>query len=209
MPGTERTRFCASCDLDVHDTSRFTRDEVEALFRKRREGDRLCIRLHVRESDGAVLLADGAVLPSRALTRKRGMATAALTMAAAAAGASSLAACASPPHPAAPSVELEIAAPPAAQQIGAGSGAVASASPVAATPAPVAPPPLAQSAPSSEPPMMLEPPSVPAPFPVTTPPVTAASKPTAKKIIAPRTAPHPLPPKNSSKRVLIIDGDAW
>jgi hypothetical protein len=84
MPGDERTRFCGSCQRDVHDVSRLTRDQVETLLRAH-DGARLCVRLRVRRTDGAILLADGHAHPSRQLATRSRMgalaisATAALT----------------------------------------------------------------------------------------------------------------------------------
>ncbi len=201
MPGTERVRYCTSCELDVHDTSTFTRDEVEALLRSRREGTRLCVRLHVRQSDGAVLLADGAVLPAKALTKKRRLASAVVTMAAAAVGTSAIAGCGSPPHPSAPSVEVEIPAQPAALAAAPAGGAPA---------APIAVASSSSIAVASAPPPMVDEPAPPAPptlAPVPSPPT--ATKTSRKAIAPPKTTTHPASKKNPRHGVVIIDGDMW
>jgi hypothetical protein len=51
MIGTDRVRFCEHCNLSVHDVSRMTRREAEALVRASR--GRLCMR-YVRGADGRV-----------------------------------------------------------------------------------------------------------------------------------------------------------
>jgi hypothetical protein len=56
-----RDRHCARCDLTVHDVSSMTRAEVETLLEARERGERVCLHLVVRESDRAVLVADGYV----------------------------------------------------------------------------------------------------------------------------------------------------
>lgn len=202
MPGSERIRYCASCELDVHDTSTFTRDEVEALLRSRREGARLCVRLHVRQSDGAVLLADGAVLPAKALTKKRRLASAVVTMAAAAVGSSAIAGCGSPLHPAAPTVEVEIPAQPTAPQTAPAGGAPATQ--IAVAPAP--PPTIDEPAVSAEP-LQREAPAQPMTLtPVPSPPT--ATK-TTRKAIPPKTTTRPSPAKKPRPGVVIIDGDMW
>lgn len=153
MAGGDRSRFCASCKHDVHDVSTLTREEVEALLRSRKGGEHLCLHLHVRRSDGAVLLADGYALPAANLVRRK-LADALVTMSAAALGAASLTACASPPVAQAPSAEVAVA------------------------PSPPAPSPPAPSPPSPSPPS----PSPPAPSApearLVAPPPTAQAKPT-------------------------------
>ncbi len=56
-----RERHCASCDRDVHDASAFTRKELEDLIDRGEKKGTLCLHLHLRKSDGAILLADGHV----------------------------------------------------------------------------------------------------------------------------------------------------
>ena len=169
-------RFCESCELDVHDVSLLTRDEAEALLRGRDEGKRACVRIHVRRSDGAILLADGHAHPAPRSTRHK-MASSVATLSIAALGA---AACASPPTPLAPTTELEIpvATTPAAPL-------------VTATPEPT---PAPQRAPAAV--AQIEPPpSAPAPAPTaaqagkkaSAPPKAIAAKPSAR----PKRAPNP------------------
>ncbi|MBL9141376.1 MAG: hypothetical protein JNK53_05865 [Phycisphaerae bacterium] len=55
MAGDHRVRRCGACNLGVHNISRFTRAEVQALI-ERTEG-RFCARLY-RRADGTVLTAD-------------------------------------------------------------------------------------------------------------------------------------------------------
>jgi len=62
-----RDRHCARCDLTVHDVASMTRAEVEDLLEARERGERVCLHLHVRRSDGAVLVADGHVTRAHAL----------------------------------------------------------------------------------------------------------------------------------------------
>ena len=57
--GREVARHCAQCDRDVHEVARLTRREAEILARRRTHDARVCLRVHVRKRDGAVLLADG------------------------------------------------------------------------------------------------------------------------------------------------------
>src|SRR4051812_49007078 len=55
LRGTDRVRFCSHCDLSVHDASRMTRREIEALVRA--SNGRLCMRI-VRDPLGRVRTAD-------------------------------------------------------------------------------------------------------------------------------------------------------
>ena len=55
MHGDERTRFCATCENDVHDLSQMTREEAEALL-SRAEG-KVCVRFY-RRADGTVSTLD-------------------------------------------------------------------------------------------------------------------------------------------------------
>ena len=59
MIGTDRMRFCEHCNLSVHDVSRMTRREAEALVRASR--GRLCMR-YVRGADGRVETLDAPAL---------------------------------------------------------------------------------------------------------------------------------------------------
>jgi hypothetical protein len=56
MAGDDRTRHCATCDLDVHDLSALSRTDAEAFIRGR-AGQRTCIQLW-RRADGRVLTSD-------------------------------------------------------------------------------------------------------------------------------------------------------
>ncbi len=151
----EERRFCTACERHVHDASKLTRREVEALLAARAAGERICFHLHVRRTDGAILLADGHAVPPRA--RVAGLA--------AIAAAATLAACASPQQtpPSSPHEVVEIPSqpPPVA--------------PAPVAPAPVAePPPIAvaepEPAPVEEPPLAALPPSDPPPKPSATKP---------------------------------------
>lgn len=55
MRGDERSRFCGTCENDVHNLSAMTREEAEALL-SQRDG-RLCVRFY-RRADGTVVTAD-------------------------------------------------------------------------------------------------------------------------------------------------------
>ncbi len=56
-----RSRHCASCEHEVHDISAMTRADVETLLA--RSTARICGRFRTR-GDGAVVVADGHVLPA-------------------------------------------------------------------------------------------------------------------------------------------------
>ncbi len=127
---SEEGYYCQSCEKVVHDLSRLTFDEAEALFRSaRRHGARVCAQMLVRKADGAILLADGYASPPSA---KRRLPLAAHSMAAA--GAVMLAACANTPQPI-PELPMASSAAPVSQP---------SPSPIEPIPAPVAaaPPPV-------------------------------------------------------------------
>src|SRR4051812_39725038 len=70
MSGSDRVRFCATCQQHVHNVSKLTRDEAEALLRRRDAGEGVCLHLHVRRSDRAILLADGHALRARQLAKR-------------------------------------------------------------------------------------------------------------------------------------------
>lgn len=55
MPGSDRTRHCATCDLDVYNVTAMTRSEAQD-FIDQSEG-RVCLRLY-RRRDGTVLTRD-------------------------------------------------------------------------------------------------------------------------------------------------------
>ncbi len=55
MIGDDRTRFCHGCAKDVHDLSKFTREEAEALLKQHGHGT--CVRL-TRRADGTVITGD-------------------------------------------------------------------------------------------------------------------------------------------------------
>lgn len=54
-------RHCGRCDLVVHDVASLTRAEAEELVGARERGQRVCLHVHVRRTDGAILVADGHV----------------------------------------------------------------------------------------------------------------------------------------------------
>ena len=159
LVATKEGASCTSCEKVVHDLSLLTFDEAEALFRWARErGVGLCSEMSVRKRDGAVLLADGYVLPQNQSGKRR----LPMTNALAAAGAVILAACAD-----APPVVPELPTP----QI--------QASP---QPAPRAPQPAAPSAPQAAMPVaasdepMEDPQAAPVPPPLLTKAVAPAHK---------------------------------
>lgn len=167
-----RTRFCGSCELEVHDATSLTRDEVEALLRKRKDGERICFHLSVRAKDGAILLADGHAMPSKAFARKS------IAAAAAAASAAALAGCGATTGNAVPTTVVDVA-PPAAL---APAPSVATPENVTATPdTPTA------TAPDMFPPSAVPPKAAPASRTASTrgAPVIVKPKP------APRTTAHP------------------
>ena len=58
MTGDDRSRFCQSCQLTVHNLSAMTTDEAQALLDTASdEGSRVCVRFYKRE-DGTVLTQD-------------------------------------------------------------------------------------------------------------------------------------------------------
>ncbi|MDB4994971.1 MAG: hypothetical protein JWM74_2403 [Myxococcaceae bacterium] len=71
MIGDDRTRFCHGCAKDVHDLSKFTREEAEALLAEHGHGT--CVRL-TRRADGTVITGDCPVGTQR--RRRRAAATA-------------------------------------------------------------------------------------------------------------------------------------
>ncbi|MEW5737541.1 MAG: hypothetical protein AB1938_01380 [Myxococcota bacterium] len=77
MSGDERKRFCAKCQLHVHDIASLTEREVLALFEK--ETGRVCGRLY-RRADGRVMTADCPVGLARARRRLALVLTAATAM---------------------------------------------------------------------------------------------------------------------------------
>jgi hypothetical protein len=66
MIGDDRTRFCHGCAKDVHDLSKFTREEAEALLAEHGHG--ACVRL-TRRADGTVITGDCPVGTQRRLRR--------------------------------------------------------------------------------------------------------------------------------------------
>jgi hypothetical protein len=127
--------YCQSCEKVVHELSRLTFDQAEALFRSaRRYGSRVCADMLVRRSDGAVLFADGYALPPSA---KRRLPLAANAVAAA--GAMLLVACAETPEvvPELPRSPLAAPAPEPSRPI------EPIAVPMAAAPTPIEPTPVA------------------------------------------------------------------
>jgi hypothetical protein len=82
MIGDDRTRFCPGCAKDVHDLSKFTREEAEALVKEHSVGT--CVRL-TRRADGTVVTGDCPVGAQRKRRRRAAAAIAssvALTVAA-------------------------------------------------------------------------------------------------------------------------------
>jgi hypothetical protein len=71
MIGDDRTRFCHGCAKDVHDLSKFTREEAEALLNEHGHG--ACVRL-TRRADGTVITGDCPIGTQR--RRRRAAATA-------------------------------------------------------------------------------------------------------------------------------------
>jgi len=55
MIGSEQTRFCGQCSLNVYNLSGMTKDEAESLI-ARNEG-RLCVRFY-RRTDGSIITRD-------------------------------------------------------------------------------------------------------------------------------------------------------
>ncbi len=61
MTGDDRSRFCQSCQLTVHNLSAMTTDDAQALLTKAQEADkRVCVRFYQRE-DGTVMTQDCSV----------------------------------------------------------------------------------------------------------------------------------------------------
>jgi hypothetical protein len=87
MKGDDVTRRCGRCQRDVHDLSRMTEAEIEALFA--RAGASPCVRLR-RRPDGRVVTADCPVEPP-SLARRTARALSAGVLFGAAAGASAAA----------------------------------------------------------------------------------------------------------------------
>jgi hypothetical protein len=71
MIGDDRTRFCHGCAKDVHDLTKFTREEAEALVKEHAHG--ACVRM-TRRADGTVITGDCPVGTQR--RRRRAAATA-------------------------------------------------------------------------------------------------------------------------------------
>jgi hypothetical protein len=55
MIGSERTRFCGQCNLNVYNLSGMTRDEAESLIARNER--RLCVRFY-RRVDGSIITQD-------------------------------------------------------------------------------------------------------------------------------------------------------
>ena len=182
-------RHCAKCESTVHDVSAMTRAEVETLLEARERGERVCLHLHVRKTDGAVLVADGFV------ERRGRLAPPSRLVAAAMATATAMSACAtatSPPRD--PQNEIAVA-------------------PVAPTPIETAspPPPPAPAVPPDPPPLPAPPPPAQDdPPPLVTTPVkpSRGAKPIAAKPPKKVSTPAPQPPKKPP-HLDIIDGGAW
>jgi hypothetical protein len=179
-------RHCTKCESTVHDVAAMTRAEVETLLEARERGERVCLHLHVRRSDGAVLVADGFVE-----RRSAGPRAPSRMVAAAMATATAMSACStatSPPRD--PQNEIAIA-------------------PVAPAPIETAPPPPPVPPRAPEPAL---PPPPPLPQAVEEPVPTTPVKPShpakpAKKIAVPSAKPAPPPKK--PPHLDIIDGGAW
>ena len=76
MTGTERVRFCNSCNLHVYNLSAMTRAEAEHLVTNTE--DRLCVRFY-RRADGTILTQNCPVGLRRLKQRARVVATATLS----------------------------------------------------------------------------------------------------------------------------------
>lgn len=76
MTGTERARFCSSCNLHVYNLSAMTRTEAECLVVES-EG-RLCVHFY-RRSDGTILTQNCPVGVQRLKQRAQRMATATIS----------------------------------------------------------------------------------------------------------------------------------
>lgn len=107
VPASERTRHCAACDKSVIDVSKLTYGEAEALVAKRDRGAAVCVHLHVRTHDGAILLADGHAFPGACTPSFSERAKVIVTTASAVA----LAACATTPDPKVPELVPVVLAP--------------------------------------------------------------------------------------------------
>lgn len=175
-------RHCARCDLTVHDVSAMTRAEVETLLEARERGERVCLHLVVRESDHAVLVADGYVERARRAPPSR-------MIAAAVATATAMTAC-SPSAPLAPHADIAIA-------------------PVENAPGPIetTTPPASPAPPPPIPSLPEEPAPITTPVSPVHPPRSVAPSKAPKKISSPAktNAPVKAPPPHH----VLIDGDAW
>ena len=120
----ERARHCVACVRTVHDVAKLTRAEAISLVEARSRGESVCVHLHVRRTDGAILLADGHAF------RHEARAEASRFLPFVAAGAAALVACGEALPPAVPEL-VPVTSP----------SAPIPRAPIAAAPAlPVAPP---------------------------------------------------------------------
>lgn len=181
-------RHCARCDLTVHDVSAMTRAEVETLLEARERGERVCLHLVVRQSDRAVLVADGYVeRPLRTPPSRM--------IAAAVATATAMTAC-SPPAPVGPHADIAVA-PVVVAPIETASAPVET-----PTPPPIEPPPPPLPVPPREP-VAVAPPVTPVKPHVQ--PHTPSHAP--KKISSPAKTSAPVKPPPPQHDM--IDGGAW
>lgn len=175
----ERDRHCARCDLVVHDVSAMTRAEVVTLLEERARGERMCLHRVVRESDGAVLVADGYIERARRAPPSRFVAAAVAT-------ATAMTACSPASPPQAPQSEIAIAPMPTPAPI---ETTTAPSQPIPPTPStPVEPEPLSEPV-----------------TPVKVTPVKIA--PVKIAPIKPSPTKHSTPAKAPPPSHIMIDGD--
>jgi hypothetical protein len=64
-------RRCTRCEMTVHDVASMSRVELDALLEVRERGERVCLFLQVRKSDGAILVAETRSRPRASRRRRR------------------------------------------------------------------------------------------------------------------------------------------
>jgi hypothetical protein len=180
-------RHCAKCESTVHDVATMTRVEVEKLLEARERGERVCLHLHVRRTDGAVLVADGFVERARRGPPSR-------LIAAAVATATAMTACSpamSPPK--APQNEI----------------AIAPVENVASTPVPIETAPSSPALPREVPPPEAPPAEEPLPVTTVTPVKPSPARPGKAVVAKPPKNISPKAPNPAVKQLDIIDGGAF
>lgn len=70
MEGSERQRFCGVCDKSVHNLLAMTKREAQAVLKRRRQGQRLCVRYSAGD-DGEILFQRQSLIPAGLLLRTR------------------------------------------------------------------------------------------------------------------------------------------